>query len=278
MTTPSMTSEPLPCPFCGEKPEVHIAGHRAVLANPGSRSVECVNSDCPLYGDRFAWDAWNSRRGQEAAVPTPDLEALILDYGYWAIKFGASKDIDPSNESAYEASKNAALRRLFDALKIESASRESLSPSVDELKKNTQDAVQKFFESGAGATTDETDGQGEVEDILRALCGEAMVAIKHLRKRPGVEEGEEELAYRLQQAWRGEDPTGEGFEPGQSSGTAPSQDTTRIVVVDHTTGGAGRVFDRQNVAVELSRQDDGRTLKVFVNDRSTSPTTPPLCP
>ena len=42
---------------------------------------------------------------------------------------------------------------------------------------------------------------------------------------------------------------------------------TRLTVVDHTTGGGGRVLEKWDVKVELSVQDDGRTLKVFVNDR-----------
>lgn len=37
---------------------------------------------------------------------------------------------------------------------------------------------------------------------------------------------------------------------------------TRLVIVDHT----GRVFDKSNVRVRYSFQDDDRTLKVFVDD------------
>jgi hypothetical protein len=36
--------------------------------------------------------------------------------------------------------------------------------------------------------------------------------------------------------------------------------TNRIVLVDET----GRVYDRTGVSVEISQQDDGLTLKVFV--------------
>ncbi|MDH3042594.1 hypothetical protein QEN40_16580 [Gordonia alkanivorans] len=41
---------------------------------------------------------------------------------------------------------------------------------------------------------------------------------------------------------------------------------TRFEVIDHTTGGRGRVYSRHDVSIELSYQDDGRTLKVFVDD------------
>lgn len=48
-------------------------------------------------------------------------------------------------------------------------------------------------------------------------------------------------------------------------------DVTRVVLVDHRSGGdyatRGRVFDVQPLTVQLSVQDQGRTLKVFVTDR-----------
>ncbi len=66
------TGNPLPCPFCGEKPFVLTSGPRTMLGNPGDKSVECINSDCPLYGDRFAWDAWN-RRHSPSGPTTGDL-------------------------------------------------------------------------------------------------------------------------------------------------------------------------------------------------------------
>ena len=40
---------------------------------------------------------------------------------------------------------------------------------------------------------------------------------------------------------------------------------TRFVLVDHATG-YGRVIDVSEVSVELSYQDDGRTLKVFLTE------------
>ncbi len=44
---------------------------------------------------------------------------------------------------------------------------------------------------------------------------------------------------------------------------------TRFEVIDHTKNGLGRlvVVTGDDVAVELSYQDDGRTLKVFLRDR-----------
>lgn len=41
---------------------------------------------------------------------------------------------------------------------------------------------------------------------------------------------------------------------------------TRFEVIDHTKNGAGRVVVKYDVAVELSLQDDNRTLKVFLTD------------
>ena len=53
-----------------------------------------------------------------APSPTePDREKLILDYGYAAIKYGASKDIDPGNESAYKARLDAARDAVLAAVR-----------------------------------------------------------------------------------------------------------------------------------------------------------------
>lgn len=46
------------------------------------------------------------------------------------------------------------------------------------------------------------------------------------------------------------------------SALPPSDTVTRIVVVDDT----GRVYEKWNVKVELSYQDQGHTLKVFVSE------------
>ena len=43
-------------------------------------------------------------------------------------------------------------------------------------------------------------------------------------------------------------------------------DVTRVVLVDHTTEMLGRVYDKSGVSVTTSVQDDGRTLKVFVDN------------
>jgi hypothetical protein len=42
---------------------------------------------------------------------------------------------------------------------------------------------------------------------------------------------------------------------------------TRFEVIDHTTGGYGRILTEYGVKVELSLQDDDKTLKVFMKDR-----------
>ena len=43
---------------------------------------------------------------------------------------------------------------------------------------------------------------------------------------------------------------------------------TRFEVIDHTTDGSqGRVLVQYDVVVQLSLQDDGRTLKVFLGDK-----------
>jgi hypothetical protein len=42
---------------------------------------------------------------------------------------------------------------------------------------------------------------------------------------------------------------------------------TRFEVIDHRAKGLGRIFIANNSVIELSVQDDGRKLKVFVTDR-----------
>lgn len=41
---------------------------------------------------------------------------------------------------------------------------------------------------------------------------------------------------------------------------------TRFEVIDHRDDGVGRILTCNGVRVTLSPQDDGRTLKVFLND------------
>jgi len=44
-------------------------------------------------------------------------------------------------------------------------------------------------------------------------------------------------------------------------------DVTRVCIVNHSGEGQfGRVLDVRNIVVDLMLQDDGRTLKVFIND------------
>lgn len=42
---------------------------------------------------------------------------------------------------------------------------------------------------------------------------------------------------------------------------------TRFEVIDHTSKQGGRIVVEYNVNVELSLQDDNRTLKVFLTDQ-----------
>ncbi len=42
---------------------------------------------------------------------------------------------------------------------------------------------------------------------------------------------------------------------------------TRFEVIDHTSKKQGRIVVEYNVNVELSLQDDNRTLKVFLTDK-----------
>lgn len=41
---------------------------------------------------------------------------------------------------------------------------------------------------------------------------------------------------------------------------------TRFEVIDHTSNGAGRILVRYGVKVAVDFQDDGRTMKVFLQD------------
>lgn len=50
--------------------------------------------------------------------------------------------------------------------------------------------------------------------------------------------------------------------------TTTPETVTRFEVIDHTKNGEGRVLVKYGVSVELSYQDDNRTLKVFLTDRA----------
>lgn len=52
----------------------------------------------------------------------------------------------------------------------------------------------------------------------------------------------------------------------------PEDLVTRFEVIDHRAGASppGRVLACYDVQVTLARQDDGRTLKVFLDDRQES--------
>ena len=47
----------------------------------------------------------------------------------------------------------------------------------------------------------------------------------------------------------------------------PTEKVTRFEVIDHTKDMLGRVYVKNNTEVELSFQDDGKTLKVFITDK-----------
>lgn len=44
------------------------------------------------------------------------------------------------------------------------------------------------------------------------------------------------------------------------------ENVTRFEVIDHRTGGEGRILVALDVQVQLDYQDDRTTLKVFLND------------
>ena len=48
-----------------------------------------------------------------------------------------------------------------------------------------------------------------------------------------------------------------------------NSNVTRFEVIDHTWAGTGRIVNmtHYNVSVELSYQDDGKTLKVFLKEQ-----------
>jgi hypothetical protein len=47
----------------------------------------------------------------------------------------------------------------------------------------------------------------------------------------------------------------------------PVENVTRFEVIDHTKEMLGRTYVKYGVQVELSFQDNGQTLKVFVDDK-----------
>ena len=54
--------------------------------------------------------------------------------------------------------------------------------------------------------------------------------------------------------------------------TKSASNVNRVVVIDHTGDekNFGRVLDKSDVAVKLSYQDDGKTLKVFITKDSNA--------
>lgn len=57
--------------------------------------------------------------------------------------------------------------------------------------------------------------------------------------------------------------------PRDTSASTDTSSVTRFEVIDYTGAGTGRMLTRDDVTVELSLQDDGRTLKAFLRDHAT---------
>lgn len=49
--------------------------------------------------------------------------------------------------------------------------------------------------------------------------------------------------------------------------TMETEKITRFEVIDHTSELQGRILVKYGVKVEISIQDDGRTMKVFLTDK-----------
>lgn len=49
--------------------------------------------------------------------------------------------------------------------------------------------------------------------------------------------------------------------------TVETEKITRFEVIDHTSELQGRILVKYGVKVEISIQDDGRTMKVFLTDK-----------
>lgn len=47
----------------------------------------------------------------------------------------------------------------------------------------------------------------------------------------------------------------------------PTEKVTRFEVIDHTKEMIGRAYVKHNITIDLSFQDNGQTLKVFVDDK-----------
>lgn len=62
----------------------------------------------------------------------------------------------------------------------------------------------------------------------------------------------------------------DGYGHGYSEGAHDALNTynvTRLVIIDHRTGGEGIVLEKWNIGVEIMElQDEGRTLKIRMID------------
>lgn len=90
-----------------------------------------------------------------------------------------------------------------------------LNAAIDEQAKDIvllRDRLESRRSPSVSPAEHTDDGMATDEDILRALCGEAWIVVRDVKGDPAAAE----LAYRLNQAWRGEDPTGEGYAAARS--------------------------------------------------------------
>lgn len=60
-----LQGEPLPCPFCGDKPEKYTVGARPYFGERGVEYVRCKNPKCGFWGHPMMLDKWNKRAGRE---------------------------------------------------------------------------------------------------------------------------------------------------------------------------------------------------------------------
>jgi hypothetical protein len=57
-----------------------------------------------------------------------------------------------------------------------------------------------------------------------------------------------------------------GFVPDLHHNPGYAHGVTRLEVIDHRTNGKGRLLTIRPCSIEVSLQDEGQTLKIFVDD------------
>jgi hypothetical protein len=89
-----------------------------------------------------------------------------------------------------------------------------------------------------------------------------------------IEKEKDELDKLAEKTFKGDDATTfvqreiwkDGYRKAKET-LYPVENVTRFEVIDHTKEMLGRAYVKYGVQVELSFQDDGKTLKVFVDDK-----------